>query len=292
MTVNSHEITLYQVPVSAVEVGERMHFFEEDRAKSIADSIEAIGLKTPIQLRLIHGHRPVLHTLCGPRLRLVAGRHRLAAVRMLGWEMIPALVSEMTDDEAECAEIEENLQRGNLTVMEHAASLAGLKAIYLRTHPETARGGDRKSDQRDNNVPLPTTGAEALGKGVRFTKAEAEKRGLNEKAVKRLVQIGEAITSELRAEIGGTPLADNQAQLLKLVAQPRSERLQIVRLMKEHSKVKVLDGVRLMKGVDPSAPPPASDKEIWLRKMTALWATAPKAWRKEWLRDLKDGETI
>lgn len=266
------------VSIAAIEVGARLHAFDRQRMLSLADSIDAIGLKTPIQVRL----------LPGPQLKLVAGRHRLEAARELGWEVVPALVSEMTDSEAECVEIEENLQRGNLTVLEHGESLAKLKAIHLRLHPETAHGGNRKPthDQEDNNVPLIASAAAALGRAVRFTKAEAEKSGLNEKAVKRLVQIGEAITPELREEIAGTALANNQAQLLALVKQPEETRLKLVKVMKAKGKTKVLDAIRDLRSDAPDAPVAESEspEAIWMRKMLALWATADtRGWQDRFL---------
>jgi ParB-like chromosome segregation protein Spo0J len=51
---------------------------------------------------------------------LIAGRHRLEAVRMLGWDEIPVIVSDGTEIEAKMWEIAENLHRADLTVMERS----------------------------------------------------------------------------------------------------------------------------------------------------------------------------
>lgn len=118
-------------------------------------------------------------------------------------------------------------------------------------------------------------------KARRFTLDEAKKQGVDEKAIKRLVQIGEAIPPELQAEIHGTPLADNQAQLLKLVALPPEDVAEVVRTMKESSIYKVEKARQLMAGQDEPAALPAED--VWQRKMATLWADAKISWRRRFL---------
>lgn len=270
MTAPNDLIEVLQVAIAQIKVGARIHHFDEGRVLSLADDIEARGLETPIQLR----------ELPDGSLHLVAGRHRLAAVTLLGWEVVSATVKNMSDEQAICAEIEENQQRGSLTVLERGIGLAALKNIYLKRHPETSHGKHGRGKE-DNNVLFVPNSATALGKAVRFTKNEAEKQGVNEKEIKRLVQIGETIPEDLHAEIHGTPLADNQAQLLKLAARPPEDRAALVRTMKDRGVYKVEAARRLQAGIEEPAPLPL--EEAWQRKMRALWAGGKKAWQRRFL---------
>ena len=267
-------IKVEQVLVGEIEIYERIHNFDKVRVLSLSDDMEARGLMSPILLR----------KMPDGNLGLVAGRHRLAAAQLLGWETIAAIIADMTDDEAICAEIEENQQRGNLTVVERGIGLARLKGIYIKNHPDSAKG---KYDRgiRDKDDLYVFSAAEALSgnKPVRFTLDEAKKQGIDEKAVKRLVQIGEAITPELQAEIHGTPLADNQAQLLALVKYPEARRPLLARIMRDEGYGKVSDADQHAEGRRPKEKPNHSEKEIWMRKIHALWSHGRKHWQDDFL---------
>ena len=92
--------------------------------------------------------------------KLIAGAHRLKAAKALGWTSIAATTLDDIDaDQAKLAEIDENLIRAALSPAEEAAHLAARKAVYLKLHPETGHGGDRKSvlKLRTRSRPLPTT---------------------------------------------------------------------------------------------------------------------------------------
>jgi ParB-like chromosome segregation protein Spo0J len=76
----------------------------------------------------------------------MAGLHRVKAARKLGWETVPAILREADDLVAELVLIDENLCRRDLTPAERAVAVKRRKAVYLQLHPETAHGGDRKSE--------------------------------------------------------------------------------------------------------------------------------------------------
>lgn len=59
----------------------------------------------------------------GNGLKLVVGGHRLHGADILGWDEIPAILIEATDDEARQIEIDENLARKELTALERAEFL-------------------------------------------------------------------------------------------------------------------------------------------------------------------------
>jgi ParB family transcriptional regulator, chromosome partitioning protein len=89
----------------------RLRPLRSETVEMLMQSISRVGLITPIVVR--------------PRPRsgywLVAGWHRLEAVRALGRETIAASVFEMNDLEAELAEIDENLLVAPLSSLERCS---------------------------------------------------------------------------------------------------------------------------------------------------------------------------
>lgn len=81
----------------------------ENSLKDLADSIRELGVLQAILIRPIPGPIP---------FELVAGERRLRAATMAGLEQIPAIVRELTDEEAEAIQFAENIQRKNLTQIE------------------------------------------------------------------------------------------------------------------------------------------------------------------------------
>jgi ParB family transcriptional regulator, chromosome partitioning protein len=119
------------IPIEKIAVPSTRHRTERP-FDELQRSIAAIGLLNPIVVT--------------PERTLVAGLHRLRACAALGWKEIPATVVPLSAIDAELAEIDENLCRTELTVLERAEHLARRKALYVARHPETrvgAKGGGR-----------------------------------------------------------------------------------------------------------------------------------------------------
>jgi ParB/RepB/Spo0J family partition protein len=86
----------------------------EEEVQTIAESMAAIGLRTPITIRRD-----------GEKYILVTGAHRLAAARKLEWKVIDCVVRDFaSDSDARLWEISENLHRAELTVLERAEHIA------------------------------------------------------------------------------------------------------------------------------------------------------------------------
>jgi ParB-like chromosome segregation protein Spo0J len=126
----------YEIDRTAVEdiyVPPGRRQVREETVLALMDSIKAIGLRTPITLRYVEGpmdmgdgHGPVHGVPV-----LVAGRHRLEAMRRLGEEYISHYWS-WDDDEAkaELFEIDENLARAELTTDEKRQLLRRRKELW------------------------------------------------------------------------------------------------------------------------------------------------------------------
>ena len=186
------------VPISSIVV-------PEDRKRSVkalgelSASIQALGLLNPIILGKDH--------------KLIAGLHRLRACEALGWKEIPAVVMQFSELDAELAEIDENLCRAELTVLERAEQTLRRKVIYEQKHPEPRRGvaGVAVSNRNQGKITQPTNLSV-----VSFSADTAAKTGGHARGVERDVQVAQGIAPAVRETIRNTPLADHQGDLLAL----------------------------------------------------------------------------
>jgi len=141
-----------QVAVRRIELGaiginaDRPRALRPDAVEELMASMKINGLLQPIVLR------PAETT----GYWLVAGLHRLEAARKLQWESIAATIFHGMDaDQAELAEIDENLIRADLSPIERGLHVARRKELYERRHPETRKGatgvGRKKSQIATSN---------------------------------------------------------------------------------------------------------------------------------------------
>ena len=165
----------------------RMRRLRPDVVDDLAVSISTQGLLQPIVVR---------HSNSG--LMLVAGLHRLAAVKQLRHHDIRALILDgLNTDQALIAEIDENLVRADLSPAERALHLGERKRLYEKVHPQTRLGGDRKSAKAKS-------GRQNGELKKRFTEDAAEKTGSSERTVQREVERAARIDD--LADVPGTSL--------------------------------------------------------------------------------------
>lgn len=88
----------------------RKHF-DEDSLNELADSIRRQGMLQPVTVR---------PTADNNGYELVFGERRYRAATIVGMQEIPAIISDLSDEEAEEIAITENLQRKDVTPMEEA----------------------------------------------------------------------------------------------------------------------------------------------------------------------------
>ena len=193
---------------------------------------------------------------------LIAGRNRLEACRKLGWREIPVIIFSLSDVDRQIAEIDENLIRNELTVLERSEQLVRRKALYECKHPETKAGGDRKSpdakSKRNNFVLIPTdlpaqvtvpgcsepgsathpepSAAEgpaenlparpepaAVPTAPSFAADTASRTNVTPRTIQQEVKIAQDIKPEIREQIRDTPIADSKTELLKIARMPEPE---------------------------------------------------------------------
>lgn len=190
---------LQMVRLAEVKVDQRLRPVSHAGVQAILASVEEIGrVKDPIHVRRDK-----------KGLTLLAGGHRLGAYAELGIEEVDAWVwSGITNNQAKLIEIDDNLAGAEMCPLDTAVFLAERKKVYERLHPEAkATTGADLVARRWNTADTMSV--------VSFAKVTAEKFGISDRHVRRLVEIGSTLSRDevrwLRAAPSPVRLADLQA---------------------------------------------------------------------------------
>lgn len=138
-------------------------------------SINEIGLLQPITVT--------------SDFKLIAGLHRITACKLLGWKEIEVNVVDYDSDLlSELAEIDENLIRNELTVLDKSIQTSRRKEIYEILHPHTKHGGDRKSSRQlgDLKEIKPKSFVEQTAKATNESTRNIERNSKRGKVLKPL----------------------------------------------------------------------------------------------------------
>jgi ParB family chromosome partitioning protein len=130
-----------RVPLAAIvpnPVQPRRTFSEAELAE-LAASIRENGLLQPLVVR------PARDT--PGRYELIVGERRLRAVSSLGWEDVPVIVRDATDETLLVLALMENLQREALSALEEAEGYVALGTRFELSHADIAKavGRDRST---------------------------------------------------------------------------------------------------------------------------------------------------
>lgn len=101
--------------------------FDEESLAELSASIKAVGVIQPIVV-----------TKRGARYSIIAGERRWRASRMAGLSAVPAIVRELSDEQAALLSLIENLQRENLNPVEEALGYRDLIERFGLTQEEAA----------------------------------------------------------------------------------------------------------------------------------------------------------
>lgn len=176
-----------RIRIDDVVVNDRLRALDMEKVAEIAESIASVGLLNPITVT--------------PERVLLAGRHRLEAMRLLGRRVIEARVVDLEGLHGELAEVDENLIRAELSVLERAEHIRRRRAIYEIIHPEAVRpkGGRRPETRKCIST---------------FAEDAADRLGLTPRSIRHELQIAERICDEAKDVLRGTPVADMKAELI------------------------------------------------------------------------------
>ena len=253
------------IPLDRILVGERLRAVDGDWVDLLAASMAETGQHTAIEVSPADG---------SGTHRLIAGAHRLAAAQQAGLGTIKAVIFEGGAYEEALREIDENLMRRGLSELDRAVFMAKRAEIYQLLHPETKKGGDRRSDQSDKNVAL-------IPRQASFTFATAEKLGFSERQIQRILKRGR-IEPELRARLAKSRWADHGATLDALAkAAPATRAKLVAALTREEAPARNIAAALIE--VEPRLNPKRSADDEHLARLLTAWRKAPKRARDQFL---------
>ena len=163
------------ISVSEITVSAGRRAATPEHIQELAENIRRHGLLNPITVDKNHV--------------LIAGLHRLEAVKILGWTEIECTICDLTGLQAELAQIDENYIRYALTDLEQCKLLKRRKEIYEELYPETRWGGDRMSEKFKSTKCR-------LAPPKSFADDTAEKWRVSPRTVERQVKIGRDLSEE------------------------------------------------------------------------------------------------
>lgn len=229
-----------RVDVRAVIVPPGRRPLDEAYVQRLVESIRLIGLINPIR---VSNHIP------GSPAILVAGAHRLEAVRRLGWDSIPAHCNVKEDQlDTALAYIDENLIRRNLSPAEEALAIVK-RAKLLEQIEARDREAAEVSAQLSNNLRQPKkNGGKSMGVGrgkgggrkakAASDEAVAKLMGASRQTVQRRRKAIEKVGEETAAQVIGTSL-DKPREMEALAKLPEPERkAKVAEAMAEAAKPK------------------------------------------------------
>lgn len=141
---------------------------DDDRMQELVESIKANGVLSPVIVRPDDEGT----------YEMISGHRRIHAAKLAGLSTVPAIVKEMTDDEAVILMVDANIQREEILPSERAFAFK-MKNEALR------RQGNRTDLTSGHNVPK--LSADAIG----------EESGMTGRQVKRYIRLTELIPEML-----------------------------------------------------------------------------------------------
>lgn len=175
--------------VECIDVKDRLRAVNADKVKQLAESISAVGLLNPVS---------VIYSDDGATCTLVAGAHRLAAAKLLGWESIDTTEIVGSELIAQLAEIDENLCRSELTPTQEAEHLARRKEVWEAMEAKSVSG--------QVYPKLSARGRDNEGRPEGFASSTADVTGKSKESINRAIRRATEVCEEARDLIRGTAL--------------------------------------------------------------------------------------
>ena len=246
--------------VDTVRVPDGRRAVRGERVKALADSIKAVGLINPIQVYWD-----------GDDAVLVAGRHRLEALRSLKIEMTDAEIVEADEIDRELIEIDENLIRSELSDLERAQLTARRVALTAARHK---RLGTKTEPNQRGGRPVTSGRGKAVNEIAKST-------GRSRVSVHRDLARAEKIVPDVQDKIARLPAANKGVELDAIASLKPAEQAQAVERMEKLGE-SAREAVSFIRGDDGS-----EDKHRKaLTKLRRAWAEATNEARKQFWNEI------
>lgn len=145
MANSGSESALQEIAINKIKPGKYQprKTFNEDGLQELANSIKQNGVIQPVVIRKL-----------GSGYELIAGERRLRACKIANLETIPAIIKELTDEEALAIALIENIQRKDLNIIEESCGYKRLIDEFNLTHEELAKITGRSRSHITNILRL------------------------------------------------------------------------------------------------------------------------------------------
>ena len=189
---------IQKIQIFQIKVNDGRRAASPETIHELAASISKVGLMCPITLDKDY--------------TLIAGLHRMEAVKLLGWTEIECIVSDLEGLMAELAEIDENFVRKGLSEIDYGDLLLRRKEIYEALHPQTRHG--MRNGQTSKDCNLQSLEAKA------FIQETADLFGVDKSTIARQIQTAKNMIPEAKAIIRGSDIKVTKQNALKLSRLP------------------------------------------------------------------------
>jgi ParB/RepB/Spo0J family partition protein len=184
--------------VNAIRIVGPRRRLDEKRLRELRASIAQIGLQTPITVRLK-----------GKKAVLVAGLHRLVAMKQLGEPSIPCYEHNEDESESYLWQRSENIYRAELRVLDRADAINEMRQAIQQKGGQVAPPGGRQPKD---------IGIKKAAKALGLTRDEVRRA----KAISGLIPEAKAAARKLG-------LDDNQRALLEVAKLPASSQCEAIK---------------------------------------------------------------
>lgn len=199
--VNGAAAQATEIPISSIQPFRNHPFkvMDDDRMKELVQSVKDNGILNPVLVR----------PAAPDGFEMISGHRRMHAAKLAGLTTVPAIIKEMTDDEAVIAMVDSNMQREEILPSERAFSLK-MKMDAMR------RQGYRADLNRDRS----SNGNYTAGEGTCGTQCHKLKGELMADKKAR-EEVGESIGLHGRQVQNYIRLTELTEDLLNLVDQKK-----------------------------------------------------------------------
>lgn len=147
-----NEESAMEIDIASIHpfAGHPFKVIDDDKMQDLVESVRENGVITPVLIRPAENNQ----------YEMISGHRRMHASKLAGLSNIPAIVREMTDDEAVIAMVDANIQREELLPSEKAFAYKMKLSAMKR---QAGRPGKNNSSQNGTNLRSDQVLAEEVG---------------------------------------------------------------------------------------------------------------------------------